>query len=221
MEKPLKGIFITLEGGEGSGKSTIMERLKEDLEKEGLSCLLTREPGGSSLGKDIRSWLLSAKADSDIDLMAELMLFLADRAQHIHEVIRPALQEGKVVICDRFNDSTIAYQGFGRGLDVPTVQEICDLVSGYVEPFLTVYLDVEPEVGLERSKQTSKEESAKGEFDRIESEDLAFHRLLHKGFHWLVDQNPHRMVLIDANQPLGPVYDETKSLIFDRIKGYV
>lgn len=221
MEKVLKGFFITLEGGEGSGKSTIMERLKEDLEKEGHSCLLTREPGGSTLGKDIRSWLLDAKADSDIDSMAELMLFLADRAQHIHEVIRPALQEGKIVICDRFNDSTIAYQGFGRGLDVPTVQEICDLVAGYVEPFLTVYLDVEPEVGLERSKQASKKESAKGEFDRIESEDLGFHRLLHKGFHWLVDQNPHRMVLIDANRPLESVYDETRSLIFDRIKGYV
>lgn len=216
MEKPLKGLLITLEGGEGSGKSTLMERLKEDLVKEGKDVLLTHEPGGSSLGKEIRAWLLENKT-ADIHPMAELMLFLSDRAQHIYEVIRPALEEGKIVICDRFNDSTIAYQGFGRGLDVPTVQEICDLVAGYVTPFLTIYLDVNPEEGLKRSRNEEKKESAAGEMDRIESESLAFHRNLHKGFHWLVDQNPNRIFLIDANQPIDAVYEEAKTLIFDRI----
>jgi dTMP kinase len=221
MEKPLKGLLITLEGGEGSGKSTIMARLKADLESNGHDCLVTREPGGSTLGSEIRSLLLTTRSAHPIHPMAELMLFLADRAQHIQEVIRPALEEGKVVICDRYNDSTIAYQGFGRGLDIPTVQEICERVSGRVKPFVTLYLDVDPKTGLERAKQAAKEDSAAGEMDRIESEELAFHRQLRKGFHWLIEQNPDRMILIDANRPLEDVYEETKTLFFDRIKGYV
>lgn len=217
MEKPLKGLFITVEGGEGSGKSSLLNLLKEDLEKEGHEVVLTHEPGGSDIGRQIRSWVLEENKQHPLDPMTELMLFLADRAQHIREIIRPALEEGKIVLCDRFNDSTIAYQGFGRGIDVPLVQEICELVSGYVKPFLTIYLDVEPEMGLTRTRQSSPS----GEMDRIESEDLAFHKALHKGFHWLHEQQPHRIILIDANKSLDEVHQEARGLIFDRIKDYV
>jgi len=215
MEKPIKGFFITLEGGEGSGKSTVLKSLADNLTVEGLSVVLTHEPGGSEVGEKIRQWLLEKDHKIPLDPMAELMLFLADRAQHIHEVIRPALEEGKIVLCDRFNDSTVAYQGFGRGMDVPRVQEICELVSGYVEPFMTILLDVDPSVGLGRTLQSA------GEMDRIESETLEFHKKLHEGFHWLHEQDPERIVLVDANQPLDRVYNEVHDLIKSRLSEYV
>ncbi|NGX58048.1 MAG: Thymidylate kinase [Chlamydiae bacterium] len=217
MEKPLKGFFVTLEGGEGSGKTTLLHRLKDDLENEGHSVLLTFEPGCSEIGKQIRLWILEESQNHPLEPLAELMLFLADRAQHIHECIRPALEEGKIVLCDRFTDSTVAYQGFARGLDVPRVQEICELVSGYVKPFLTIFLDVEPVVGLERTRQATKS----GKMDRIESESVEFHKQIHKGFHWLHEQEPQRIVLVDANKPIEEVHQEAKTLIFDRIKEYV
>jgi len=215
MEKPIKGFFITLEGGEGSGKSTILQKLADSLASDTLPVVLTHEPGGSEVGKKIRQWLLEKDHTVPLDPMAELMLFLADRAQHIHEVIRPALEQGKIVLCDRFNDSTVAYQGFGRGMDVPRVQEICELVSGYVQPFLTILLDVDPSVGLGRTLENS------GEMDRIESETLEFHKQLHRGFHWLHEQDPERILLVDANQPLDHVFDEVHGLIKNRLSEYV
>jgi len=215
MEKPLKGFFITIEGGEGSGKSTLLDRLVETFSNEGHSVLLTHEPGGSDIGKQIRKWVLEHEHKVPLDPLAELMLFLADRAQHIREVIRPALEEGKIVFCDRFNDSTVAYQGFGRGLDVPRVQEICELVAGDVKPFVTILLDVDPYVGLDRVKKESDH------LDRIESEKLAFHEQLHHGFHWLHEQDPERIRLVDASKPIDDVYRNALELIQDRLKEYV
>lgn len=194
------GTFITLEGGEGAGKSTLIQSLQKKLEEAGHEVIVTREPGGSSLGKEIRSWLL--EKGRDLDRWTELLLFLADRSQHLKEVIRPALDAGKVVICDRFNDSTIAYQGFGRGLDIPKVQELCELVVGQTVPDLTLYLDIPPEIGLQRAHRE------RGEQDRLESEELAFHIALRKGFHWLAEQEPHRIQTLDAAKTKEQVFDE-------------
>lgn len=215
MSKPIKGLFITVEGGEGSGKSTLLKRLKDSLEGEGRSVLLTREPGGTVLGEQIRQLVLEKNEAHQLDPMAELMLFLAGRAQHIRDVIRPALEDGTLVFCDRFNDSTVAYQGFGRGLDVPRVQEICDLVVGQITPAFTLLLDVDPNTGLERTQQ------AAGTLDRLESEEIEFHRRLHRGFHWLHEQDPHRIFVVDANRPAEQVYETAFSLIQDRLKEYV
>ena len=204
-----KGTFITLEGGEGAGKTTLIQSLQKKLEEEGHAVVVTREPGGSSLGKEIRSWLL--EKGRDLDRWTELLLFLADRSQHLKEVIRPALDAGKVVICDRFNDSTIAYQGFGRGLDIPKVQEICELIVGETVPDLTLYLDIPPELGLQRAL------NQRGGKDRLESEQLAFHINLRKGFHWLAEQEPHRIQTIDATKTKDQVFDEAWGYVCSRL----
>ncbi|MCB1149435.1 MAG: dTMP kinase [Chlamydiia bacterium] len=206
MEKPLKGLFLTLEGGEGAGKTTLAARLKEAFEKEGREVLVTFEPGATLLGKELRELLLGVKKEMSISPYAELLLFLSDRAEHIHSMIRPALEQGKVVICDRYNDSTIAYQGFARGLDVPHVQELCEIVVGEVRPQITFFLDVDPYLGLERTRQ-------EGENDRIEREELAFHETLRHGFHWLAQQERERIFILDASEPKDHVFEEAWKVI--------
>lgn len=197
-----EGLFITLEGGEGAGKSTVIQALKSYFEGRGCVVVTTFEPGDTALGKEIRNLVLAS--EGTVDPLAELLLFLADRAQHVENTILPALQKGQVVLCDRFSDSTIAYQGFGRGLDVPTVDELCQIAAKDLTPRLTLFLTVSPEVGLERARATLKKESN----DRIETETLAFHERLHQGFHWLAEQHEDRIVVIDAEQPLEQVIKE-------------
>src|SRR5580658_5141815 len=152
-----KGFFVTFEGGEGSGKTTLLAQLSDVLTQQGYQVVNTREPGGTPLGETIRHWVLHQDPIKRIGNKAELLLFLAARAQHIEEVILPALQEGKIVLCDRFNDSTVAYQGWARGLGIKYVQKLCRLICGKVIPQLTLFLNVSPEVGLARSCQLHKE----------------------------------------------------------------
>lgn len=200
VNREFKGHFITLEGGEGAGKTTLLHYLAAFLTQRGYEVLTTREPGGSLLGETVRNWLLQQNSAFAIGHEAELLLFLAARAQHIEEKIRPALEAGKIVLCDRFNDSTIAYQGGARGLGVEHVQKLCHLVCGPVIPELTLFLDVSPEKGLSRSKGVNKEHAARGELDRIESEALSFHRKIQETFEFLTSQEPLRFQKIDANQ---------------------
>lgn len=193
-----RGLFVTLEGGEGAGKSSVIVRLQGMLVAEGHEVVVTREPGSTWLGETIRDWLLAPKSQGAIGAEAELLLFLAARAQHLEEVIRPALAANKVVLCDRFNDSTIAYQGYGRGLDIPKVAELCLLACAGTLPDVTLFLDVDPTVGLRRA-------TAHRAQDRLESEALSFHQRVRKGFRALAEQHPNRIHSIDASQSLNDV----------------
>lgn len=185
-----RGLFITVEGGEGAGKSTLIQGLKESFEKKGLLVVTTREPGGTSFGEAIRELLLHTT--TKISAQAELLLFLAARVEHIEKVIRPAREEGKVVICDRFTDSTIAYQGVARNLGYEWVESLATLaIHGYA-PDKTLYLDIDPRKGLER---ISLREETK---DRIEQEELYFHNMVREGFLQLLKEHPKRIGLLDA-----------------------
>lgn len=196
--------FITVEGGEGAGKTTLIDRLVEELAARGKEVVRTREPGGTALGNEIRRWLLD-KHGGAIGDKAELLLFLAARAQHIDEVIVPAIAAGKTVVCDRYNDSTVAYQGAGRELGIDYVRELCNQVCGEVLPNLTFYLDVDPVVGLQRTQRASKENAASGEVDRIESEALEFHKRVRNAFLAMARAEPGRIITIDASGPLASV----------------
>lgn len=194
-------LFTTFEGGEGAGKTTLIKSLKEELVEMGYATIITREPGGSVLGEKIRQLLLNQSGTVTISPMAELMLFLADRAQHIEEVIKPALKAGKIVLCDRFNDSTIAYQGVGRGLGFEKVQDFCLGVSGEVIPNLTFFLDLDPEVGLKRVKEQRVQ-------DRMEREKALFHEKVRQGFLALAKQDSHRIVVLDASRSAESVFKD-------------
>lgn len=189
-----RGFFLTLEGGEGAGKSSLLNGLEAFFHKEGYTVVKTREPGGSELGNSIRSLLLNPQLKGQICARSELLLFLAARAQHVEELIEPALQQGHVVICDRFHDSTLAYQGLARGLGFAPVKELCLFSSHGLCPDLTLYLDISPELGLQRIAKDGKRSAA----DRIESEEIAFHECVRRGFLLLAEQDPERIVCLNA-----------------------
>ena len=199
-----RGLFITFEGGEGAGKTTLIEELSLALTKKGHSVLKTREPGGTKLGEQIREILL--QYTGPISPYSELCLFLASRAQHIMEVINPGLEQGKVVLCDRFNDSSIAYQGAARELGVKEVETFCSFISEKLKPDLTIYLDLDPEVGLKRASNV-------GKHDRIESETLNFHQKIREGFFAIQRQEPKRFHLIDAKRTPETVFHEAMKII--------
>jgi len=203
-----RGIFITLEGGEGSGKSTLQHQLADYLMSRGYTVIETREPGGSKLGDAIRKMVLESHDSFKIAPRAELLLFLASRAQHIKELIEPALHSGKVVLCDRFNDSTIAYQGAARGLSAKQARKLCEFVCGNLQPQLTLFLDVDPQRGLLRSQKLSKEYAETGDFDRIESETITFHEEVRKAFYAIAKREPLRVYRINANGPQSFVLNE-------------
>lgn len=208
-------LFVTFEGGEGAGKTSLIDYIDRLLRSMGIGAVKTREPGGTLLGDQIRRWLLDKNAISVCN-KAELLLFLAARAQHIEEFILPHLQRGKVVLCDRFNDSTVAYQGAARGLGEEWVQSLCAMVCGDVLPSLTFYLDVDPSIGLKRTKKSIKENACSGELDRIEAEQLAFHESVRTAFIAIGKSNPERFVMIDANQPQEVVFQVAKKVIRER-----
>ena len=184
-------LFVTFEGGEGCGKSTEAKALYRKLCQQGVPVLLTHEPGSTALGNEIRK-LLKRKQGSPISAQAELFLFAASRAQLVAEVIRPALEEGKIVICDRFVHSTLVYQGYGRGLDLTTVEMVNNLATQNIKPDTIILLDISPEQGLAR-KRVPK--------DRFESEDLSFHRRVREGYLKMAAANPNRWLVIDATLP--------------------
>ena len=191
-----RGRFITFEGGEGCGKSTQVKRLAAALEAKGVKVLLTREPGGTRLAEMIRTLLKDEAEDPPVD-RAELLLFLAARAQLVRNVIRPALDAGTWVLSDRFSDSTIAYQGYGRGLPVDFVKAANDFACEGLTPDLTFLLDVEPSVAAQRMR--GREAATNTSADRIERAGEDFHARLRRGFLELAAANPSRIVTIDAS----------------------
>ncbi len=203
-----KGHFITIEGGEGAGKSTLMARLGDYIHSKGYQVVMTREPGGSKLGELLRGIILNHDPEVRIGSLSELLLFLAARAQHIEELIRPSLLAGKVVLCDRFNDSTIAYQAVARGLDLKLVRKLCKMICGPVEPELTLFLDVQSKVGLQRTIKLDKENASAGKLDRIEAEELIFHEKVRQAFLALAKREPLRIYRIDANKEQKKVFEE-------------
>ena len=207
-----RGWFITLEGIEGSGKTTQAAILAGALRSRGNQVIVTREPGGTRAGELIRAIFL----DSNISLeaTAELLLVLADRAQHACAKLRPALAAGQIVISDRYSDSTIAYQGYGRGLDLKLVRGLNRLASDGITPDLTIVLDCAPEIGLERSK--ARAEDAVCTRDRFEREQIEFHRRVRDGFRVIARDEPSRVVLLDSNQEAGAISAAILRHVLDR-----
>lgn len=198
-----RGLLITFEGGEGAGKTTLIERLFAALSERGFPVIKTRAPGGSKIGMQIRELVLHSKG-FPIDPRCELFLFLADRAQHVQEVILPALEEGRIVLCDRFNDSTLAYQSGARGFPEESVRSFCRFACQDLEPDLTFYLDLDPRIGFERARRAK---------DRIEAETLAFHDAIRSSFQSLVAREPKRCRLLDASQSAETVFLSAKGAL--------
>lgn len=194
-------MFITFEGVEGAGKTTVVQAIAVALRERGASLLITREPGGSELGQELRRLLLGTSMD--LDPLAELCLFLADRAQHVAKVIRPALARGDIVLCDRYTDSTLAYQGSARGLDMDQLRLLNQVVTARLVPDLTLLLDLPVEAGLARvaSRKTLVGESE----SRIDDEKVSFHQSVRRGFHRIAELEPERVRVIDAQAPVGTV----------------
>ncbi len=212
----MKGTFITFEGGEGSGKSSQARLLAEYLKEKGYDVEVTREPGGTGIGDAIRAILLNPEL-SEMGNVAELLLLAASRAQNVHERIEPALARGAVIVCDRFIDSTLAYQGYGRDFDLGLLKSLNSLATGGVTPDLTILLDLPPEVGLERSKALDKAEAKQGEGDRFEQEDIEFHRRLRKGFLELAEAEPDRFRKIAVQQEM----EETHGMVVEIVEGFL
>ena len=193
-------MFISFEGIEGSGKSTAQRLLAEHLQGLGYDPLLTREPGGCALGRSLRPILLDARTRG-LSSRAELYLFLADRAQHVAEGIRPALEAGQAVLCDRYADSTLAYQGYGRGLDPEHLRRINAMATGSLMPDLTLLLDLPVHCGLERAGLRNREEGTVLSEGRFDAESLEFHERVRQGYRSLAAEEPERFAIIDAAQP--------------------
>tara|TARA_B110000858_G_scaffold198527_1_gene266262 strand:+ start:12380 stop:13027 length:648 start_codon:yes stop_codon:yes gene_type:complete len=192
-----RGLFLTLEGAEGVGKSTNIEFITQHLEQRGIEYVLTREPGGTQLAEKIREVLLAVHEESMSEL-TELLLVFAARAQHLDKIIEPALASGKWVVCDRFTDATFAYQGAGRGLSMETIGQLQSLVQGELRPDLTLILDLDPEIGMERAIN-------RGELDRFELEQQSFFRSVRQGYLDIAEAEPERCMVIDASKPLEDV----------------
>jgi dTMP kinase len=197
------GLFITFEGGEGCGKSTQSRLLLKKLEQRNIPVVLTHEPGGTALGNELRR-TLKRQRNFSISPQAELFILAASRAQLMAELIRPALEEGKVVLCDRFTHSTTVYQGYGRGLDFTAIKMVNNMATRHLNPDLIIFLDISPEQGLAR-KQSLK--------DRFELEDLSFHRRVREGYLKMAEAEPDRWLVIDASLPKGKVAEA----IWDRV----
>lgn len=200
-------MFITFEGMEGSGKSTALNRVQQALLDAGHGVLLTREPGGSRLGRTLRSILLDLSND-DIVPEAELFLYLADRAQHVGQVIRPALAEGVVVLSDRYADSTVVYQGYGRGLDPERLRELNDMAVGGLWPDLTLVFDLPPEEGLRRAMTRNLREGTSVSEGRFEAEHLAFHARVREGYLTWAALHPARFRVVDATRTPDEVFED-------------
>jgi len=190
-----KGCFITFEGPEGAGKSTQVKLLQQALAQRGLECVLTREPGGTPLAEQLRNIVKYHEGDELMAAETELLLFAASRAQHVRNLIKPAVADGKVVLCDRFYDSTTAYQGYARNLELDFINRLNDFASAGCRPDLTILLDLPPEAGFSR---TAVREETQGLNDRLENEALDFHLAVRAAFLTIAEQEPERVKVVSA-----------------------
>ncbi len=205
---PTAGLFITFEGIDGSGKSTQMSRCQQALETAGYATVMTRNPGGTELGQGIRKILLHHPGY--VSPRCELLLYIADRAQHMDEVISPALAKGQIILCDRHIDSTLAYQGYGRNLDHATIEQLNTMATQGQKPDLTLFLDGPPAVLLDRVNR-------RGEVDRLEQEALDFFERTAQGYRTIATQEPHRFKVLDALKPVDALHKEIMNLIHERL----
>lgn len=203
-------MFITFEGPDGSGKSTQLAQLAEFLRQRGIAVLTTREPGGTAIGDQIRD-VLSNLDNTEMHPRTEILLFQASRAQLVEQVILPHLERGGIVLCDRYADSTLAYQGFGHQIDLAKLTAIVEFATNGLKPHLTLYLDVDVEVGLKRRAQG-------GEWNRLDAYELAFHQRVRQGYHQLVRTEPDRWVVINAGQPPELVQAAIREVVLSRLQ---
>ena len=201
----MRGVFISFEGIEGTGKSTQTRLLAEYLEKKGYTVTRTAEPGGTRISGKIRELLLSLDSRG-MDPVTELLLYNASRVQHIKEVITPALERGELVITDRFSDSTVAYQGYGRGLDLKLIDSLDMISTSRLRPAMTILLDLDVETGLRRNREINKN-------DRLELEDITFHERVRKGFITIAGKERERVRLVDCSAPIETVHKIVAGLI--------
>lgn len=207
------GSFITFEGGEGAGKTTLINRLAASLTNQGKKVITTREPGGTSEAESIRRLLVQRDA-GEWSPLSEVLLLYAARSLHIDRVIQPALDNGHIVISDRFTDSTVAYQGYGRGMSLEKIQEIDQVVTGGLKPDVTFILDVDVKIGLERSqKRLSVEKGYSSTEDRFERMDISFHESLRAGFLEIAKSEPERCHVINAEEPLDDMFNTIQNIV--------
>ncbi len=202
-------MFITFEGPEGSGKSTQLPALADYLQEIGHDVICTREPGGTDIGNQIREVLMRMD-NTGLHPRTEILLFLAARAQLVEEVINPSLAQGKIVLCDRYGDSTLAYQGYGHGLDLDTLRAMLQFATGGLKPDLNILLDVDVPTGLKRKKIIE-------EWNRLDAFELSFHERVRAGYHILAEQEPERWKVVDASQSPAQVKAQIQSLVMDKL----
>ncbi len=204
-------MFITLEGPDGSGKSTQIPALAAAIQAAGFEIVITREPGGTEIGNQIRQVIMDLK-NKAMEPTTEILLFQASRAQLVRELIIPSLAAGKVVLCDRYADSTLAYQGYGHNTDLETLKQIINFATGGLTPDLTIYLDIDAEAGLRRRS------GGDGEWNRLDDYALEFHRRVRAGYHELIAAEPHRWIVINADQPVEVVREELHKAVLGRLE---
>jgi len=200
-------MFITLEGPEGSGKSSQLPALAEFLRVQGHDVICTREPGGTKIGDQIREVLVRMD-NVELHPRTEILLFLSARAQLVEELVLPSLADGKIVICDRYGDSTLAYQGYGHGLDLEKLRMMLEFATNGLKPDLTILLDVDVMVGLKRKK-------AKDEWNRLDAYEISFHERVREGYHRLAEQDKKRWRIVDASQSPEIVQEQIRQLVIE------
>lgn len=202
-----KGLFIVFEGGEGAGKSTILDKIYDWMNTEGIPCIKTREPGGIKISEQIRSIILDNN-NTEMDERTEALLYAAARRQHLVEKIIPALNEGKVVLCDRFIDSSLAYQGYARGIGMDEILEINKFAIGEYMPNLSIFFDLEPSEGLKRINIDNNRE-----VNRLDNEKIDFHNKVREGYYKILEKDKDRIVKVDASKSIDEVYENVKYII--------
>lgn len=208
----MHGLFITIEGPEGAGKTTVINKIAIDLEAQGVDVIMTREPGGIQISEQIRKVILDPNHTA-MDARTEALLYAAARRQHLIEKVVPALSRGAIVLCDRFIDSSLAYQGFARGLGMEEVFSINQFAIQELMPDRTLYFDIDPTIGLKRITEEKERE-----INRLDLENLDFHHKVREGYKQLLKKFPERMVEIDASEPLETVYIQAKKEINELIR---
>ena len=207
----MSGLFITLEGGEGAGKTTIANAVIDKLSTLGIETLYTREPGGIKIAEKIREVILG-RDHTEMDCRTEALLYAAARRQHLVEKVKPAMDEGRIVLCDRFVDSSIVYQGYARGIGMDEVREINQFAIEGFMPDLTIFFDIKPEIGLARIAANDSRE-----VNRLDLEGLAFHELVYEGYKKQAKMNPERIVSVDATKSVEALTDEVCALILSKL----
>lgn len=206
----IKKKFITFEGGDGTGKTTLIEKLALDLENLGYEIVKSREPGGSRISEQIRNIILDIE-NTEMDYMTEAFLYAASRRQHLEEIIKPALNNGKIVLLDRYVDSSLAYQGYARNLGIEKVYAINNYAIDGFFPDLTIYIDIDPVIGISRIKNNHRD------MDRLDLEKIEFHKLVREGYLRVSEMFPERIKVVDGNRKIEDIYQEIKKIVLSEL----